>query len=52
MIGHVDSGKSTLIGKLLHSLQIVNDRDLHKSQKEAKRIGKESFLYAFVTDES
>ena len=31
VVGHVDSGKSTLIGKLLHSLRVIDDRELHKT---------------------
>ena len=52
VIGHVDSGKSTLIGKLLSSLKLVDDKENHRTMKEAKRLGKESFIHAFVTDES
>jgi len=50
MVGHVDTGKSTLVGRLLYSLKSVDDKELHKNTKEAKRIGKESFVYAFMSD--
>ena len=31
IVGHVDSGKSTLIGKLLHLLKVVNEREARKN---------------------
>lgn len=50
IVGHVDTGKSTILGKLLHELKVIHDRDVHKNTTEAKRIGKESFVHAFVGD--
>ena len=51
VIGHVDAGKSTLIGHLLHSLGVVNQKAMHKYESESRKIGKASFLYAWVLDE-
>jgi len=34
-IGHVDAGKSTLTGHLLHSLGLVTNKEMHKNRKEA-----------------
>lgn len=34
-IGHVDAGKSTLTGHLLHSLGLVSNKEMHKNRKEA-----------------
>lgn len=46
--GQVDAGKSTLMGHLLVKLGLVSGKELHKNEKEAKQIGKESFKYAWV----
>ena len=48
--GHVESGKSTLIGQLLYSLKIVGEKEMRKNEKESKMMNKESFKYAWVTD--
>lgn len=34
-IGHVDAGKSTLTGHLLHRLGLVSNKEMHKNRKEA-----------------
>jgi elongation factor 1 alpha-like protein len=52
VVGHVDAGKSTLMGHLLVDLRVVDDRAMHRNRTEAARLGKESFSYAFVLDES
>ncbi|XP_026726366.1 HBS1-like protein [Trichoplusia ni] len=52
VIGHVDAGKSTLMGRLLCDLGEVNQRTLHKYEQESKKIGKQSFMYAWVLDET
>uniref|UniRef100_A0ACD5UV00 Uncharacterized protein n=1 Tax=Avena sativa TaxID=4498 RepID=A0ACD5UV00_AVESA len=52
IVGHVDSGKSTLSGRLLHLLGKISKRDMHKNEKEAKEKGKGSFAYAWAMDES
>ncbi|KAL5216160.1 hypothetical protein ABZP36_007561 [Zizania latifolia] len=51
-VGHVDSGKSTLSGRLLHLLGRISKKDMHKNEKEAKEKGKGSFAYAWAMDES
>ena len=50
VIGHVDAGKSTLMGHLLHSLGEVDKRTMHKYEKLSKEKGKASFKYAWVLD--
>lgn len=35
-VGHVDSGKSTLCGRLLHLLGQISNNQMHKYEKEAK----------------
>ena len=39
-VGHVDSGKSTLSGRLLHLLGRVTQKEMHKYEKEAKSLVK------------
>ncbi|KAG0597182.1 hypothetical protein M758_UG318500 [Ceratodon purpureus] len=51
VVGHVDAGKSTLMGRLLHLLGRVTQKEMHKNEKESKQQGKGSFAYAFVLDE-
>ncbi len=50
VVGHVDSGKSTLVGMFLHEINFVSKKEAHRNEKESKEIGKESFKYAWVTD--
>eukprot|EP01083_Nonionella_stella_P161908 530878_1 len=52
VVGHVDAGKSTTTGRLIYELGGLNDRDLAKLKKEAKELGKDSFLFAFFMDKS
>lgn len=51
VIGHVDSGKSTLMGHLLYLMGEVDDKTLNKYEKESKRIGKNTFHFAWAMDE-
>lgn len=51
VIGHVDAGKSTLMGRLLFDLKAVDQRTMEKYKKEAERIGKGSFAFAWVLDQ-
>lgn len=39
VLGHVDAGKSTLMGKLLHQLGKVDSRTVHKHEKEVCVVG-------------
>ncbi|PKA53018.1 Elongation factor 1-alpha C [Apostasia shenzhenica] len=52
IVGHVDSGKSTLSGRLLHLLGRISQKEIHKYQKEAKEKGKGSFAYAWAMDDT
>ena len=52
VIGHVDAGKSTLMGHLLHLLGNVDDRLMHKYKTTSEKEGKGSFAYAWVLDAS
>lgn len=51
VVGHVDAGKSTLMGHLLHRLGNVSKKEMHRNEKEAKEKGKGSFAFAWVLDE-
>ncbi|KAH1776803.1 hypothetical protein KXX07_006320 [Aspergillus fumigatus] len=51
VIGHVDAGKSTLMGRLLADLKAVDQRTLERYQREAEKIGKGSFALAWVLDQ-
>ena len=50
MVGHVDAGKSTTTGCLLTELGGFDKRKLDKLKEEARRLGKDTFFYAFVMD--
>jgi elongation factor 1 alpha-like protein len=50
--GHVDHGKSTLMGRLLCDLKVIDQRSIDKLRKEAENIGKSSFALAWVMDET
>ena len=52
VIGHVDAGKSTLMGHLLFQLGQVSNKQMHKYKQESQKIGKSSFAYAWVLDET
>nr|KAG5709607.1 hypothetical protein BaRGS_001657 [Batillaria attramentaria] len=52
VIGHVDAGKSTLMGHLLYQLGSVHQRTMHKYEQESRKLGKSSFAYAWVLDET
>ena len=50
-VGHVDAGKSTLMGRLLYDLKIVDQRTIDRYKKEAEKMGKSSFALAWVLDQ-
>lgn len=50
--GHVDAGKSTLMGHVLYKLGLVNSKTMHKYEVESKKLGKQSFIYAWILDET
>jgi len=52
VLGHVDHGKSTLMGRLLYDLKVIDQRSIDKLRKEAETIGKSSFALAWVMDET
>ncbi|KAG6378414.1 P-loop containing nucleoside triphosphate hydrolase protein [Boletus reticuloceps] len=50
VIGHVDAGKSTLMGRLLYELGRVNEKSRHANERESSRAGKSSFSWAWELD--
>ena len=48
--GHVDHGKSTLLGRLLFDSGALSDQELRKLKEVAKEVKKETFEFAFVMD--
>jgi elongation factor 1-alpha len=48
--GHVDAGKSTLIGRLLFDSGAVREDQLRKLKDLAKELKKETFEFAFLMD--
>ncbi|KAJ1970831.1 hypothetical protein H4R34_005937, partial [Dimargaris verticillata] len=50
IVGHVDAGKSTLMGHLLYLLGQVPARVLRKYEQESAKMGKASFHFAWVMD--
>ncbi|CCC66896.1 hypothetical protein NCAS_0A03380 [Naumovozyma castellii] len=52
VLGHVDAGKSTLMGRLLYDIGAVDTNHIRKLKKESERIGKGSFALAWVMDQT
>ncbi|MBS7641072.1 MAG: translation elongation factor EF-1 subunit alpha [Candidatus Bathyarchaeia archaeon] len=50
VIGHVDHGKSTTMGHFLYLCGVVDERTIRQYEEEAKKMGKESFKYAWILD--
>ena len=51
VLGHVDAGKSTLMGQVLLQLGHVQKRTVAKYERHAAELGKASFALAWVMDE-
>ncbi|KAG5928356.1 hypothetical protein E4U42_000802 [Claviceps africana] len=51
VVGHVDAGKSTLMGRLLLELKYVQERTVDKYRRQAEKSGKQSFALAWVMDQ-
>ncbi len=50
-IGHVDAGKSTLVGRLLYEHGEIDEQTIKNLKAEAAKIGKATFEFAFVMDQ-
>jgi elongation factor 1-alpha len=49
-IGHVDHGKSTMVGRLLFDTGNVSEQQLRKLKDKAQELGKAGFEFAYVMD--
>ena len=52
VVGHVDNGKSTLVGRLMVSLNLIDPKVLEELKNLAKEFGKETDYLAFLMDKS
>lgn len=52
VLGHVDAGKSTLMGRVLQDVGAVDKTYIRKLKKESENIGKGSFHLAWVMDQT
>ena len=50
VIGHVDHGKSTMMGHVLYAAGALDDRKLAQFEKDAEELGKGSFKFAWALD--
>ncbi len=49
-IGHIDSGKSTSVGRILYETGAIPEQTLKKLKEEAEKMGKATFEFAFIMD--
>ncbi len=49
-IGHVDHGKSTLVGRVLYDSGSLSEQEYRRLQQEAEAKGRGTFAFAFVMD--
>ncbi|KAH9927121.1 EF Tu GTP binding domain-containing protein, partial [Epithele typhae] len=50
VVGHVDAGKSTMMGRLLYELGRVDEKQRYANERESAKIGKSSFSWAWGLD--
>ncbi len=50
VIGHVDHGKSTIVGRMLFETGTITEQDIERLKKEAAALGKATFEFAYVLD--
>ncbi len=50
VIGHVDHGKSTLMGHVLYLTGFVDERTIKEYEEQAKRLGRETWKFAWILD--
>ena len=49
-VGHVDAGKSTIVGQLLFQSGAVSEQEMKKLKDEAEKHGKVGFEFAYIMD--
>jgi len=50
IIGHVDHGKSTMIGRMMYEAGLIPEHIIEQYKKEAEQKGKATFEFAWVMD--
>jgi small GTP-binding protein len=50
LLGNVDSGKSTLAGRILIDTKVIDENEVIKVQREAEKNNKQSFWLAYLLD--
>ncbi|KIM33546.1 hypothetical protein M408DRAFT_326241 [Serendipita vermifera MAFF 305830] len=50
IIGHVDAGKSTLVGRLMYDLGSIDQRKRAQTERSSEKMGKASFSWAWEMD--
>ncbi len=49
-VGHVDAGKSTIVGRLMFDSGVVSAQEMEKLKAEAVKYGKVGFEFAYIMD--
>ncbi len=49
-VGHVDAGKSTIVGRLMFDSGAVSEQEMAKLRQEAEKHGKAGFEFAYIMD--
>ncbi len=49
-VGHVDAGKSTIVGQLMFQSGIVSEQEMKRLKDEAEKHGKAGFEFAYIMD--
>ncbi len=49
-IGHVDHGKSTLVGRMMYEMGAIDEHTIEEYRKEAAAKGKATFEFAWIMD--
>ncbi|KAG8847044.1 Hsp70 suppressor, GTPase facilitates ribosomal subunit dissociation [Tulasnella sp. 330] len=50
IVGHVDAGKSTMMGRLMYDLGQMEERKRRENERESTKAGKGSFMWAWEMD--
>ncbi len=50
VMGHVDHGKSTTVGRLFYLTKAIDERTIARYEQESKTLGKSTFKFAWVLD--
>lgn len=50
-IGHLDHGKSSILGRLFYDTDSIGNAEMERIRKMAKALNKEGFEYAFIMDQ-